>query len=373
MSKPDAVPSAQEAIQRVREASQRRPLWKRVPEHGASWGILSMVWICRIFGRRVAGWALWFVSVYYALFAWRARRASREFLRRAGLDGSFAQVLRHIWTFARVALDRMLFVTGKFEDFDVQLYGHEHVMRACGKFDSTALEQETSKQQVAEQVGTERSAETTAGEPAAPRDALPSRQASSAPSVDAKPRRGAILLGAHLGSFEAMRAAAEKYDVPLWIVADFSNAERINGMLELLAPNLMMRAIGVDPSNPSSMIQIKEVLERGELVAILADRNTERRDRSVAVPFFGQKAYFPAGPYVLAHVLGCPVLLVYGLFSAPNRYDLYCEPFESRISLPRRTRGEAIEALASRYADRLEARARMAPYNWFNFYDFWEE
>jgi predicted LPLAT superfamily acyltransferase len=358
MIKQDAPPSAQEAIQRVREASQRRPLWKRVPEQGASWGILSMVWICRVFGRRVAGWALWFVSVYYALFAWRARRASREFLRRAGLEGTFWQVLRHIWTFARVALDRMLFVTGKFEDFDVELHGHEHVMRACGKLDH------------------EPSAEATAVESAPiphATDAVSSSPTSSEASLDAKPRRGAILLGAHLGSFEAMRAAAEKYDVPLWIVADFSNAERINGMLELLAPNLMMRAIGVDPANPSSMIQIKEVLERGELVAILADRNTERRDRSVAVPFFGQKAYFPAGPYVLAHVLGCPVLLVYGLFSAPNRYDLYCEPFESRISLPRRTRGEAIEALASRYADRLEARARMAPYNWFNFYDFWEE
>jgi predicted LPLAT superfamily acyltransferase len=26
-----------------------------------------------------------------------------------------------------------------------------------------------------------------------------------------------------------------------------------------------------------------------------------------------------------------------------------------------------------RYADRLEYFARLAPYNWVNFYDFWEE
>ena len=32
---------------------------------------------------------------------------------------------------------------------------------------------------------------------------------------------------------------------------------------------------------------------------------------------------------------------------------------------------EALQAAANRYAGLLEKYARMAPYNWFNFYDFW--
>jgi predicted LPLAT superfamily acyltransferase len=31
-----------------------------------------------------------------------------------------------------------------------------------------------------------------------------------------------------------------------------------------------------------------------------------------------------------------------------------------------------IEQALKRYAQRLEHYCRMAPYNWFNFYDFWK-
>jgi predicted LPLAT superfamily acyltransferase len=50
---------------------------------------------------------------------------------------------------------------------------------------------------------------------------------------------------------------------------------------------------------------------------------------------------------------------------------LYCEPFEERIDLPRGAREEALRAYVTRYAGRLEHYCRLAPDNWFNFYDFW--
>jgi predicted LPLAT superfamily acyltransferase len=50
---------------------------------------------------------------------------------------------------------------------------------------------------------------------------------------------------------------------------------------------------------------------------------------------------------------------------------LHCEPFENLIDLPRGAREEALHACVARYAARLEHHCRLAPYNWFNFYDFW--
>ncbi|MEL6187082.1 MAG: lipid A biosynthesis acyltransferase, partial [Myxococcota bacterium] len=83
-------------------------------------------------------------------------------------------------------------------------------------------------------------------------------------------------------------------------------------------------------------------------------------------------ARFPTGPFMLASILQCPIYLTFGIFREPNLYQLSCEPFAERLSLPRRGRDDALREHVQRYARALEAKARSAPDNWFNFYDFWE-
>ena len=42
-----------------------------------------------------------------------------------------------------------------------------------------------------------------------------------------------------------------------------------------------------------------------------------------------------------------------------------------RIELPRGRREAAIAVYAQRYADRLAVLCQRAPFQWFNFFDFW--
>jgi predicted LPLAT superfamily acyltransferase len=119
-------------------------------------------------------------------------------------------------------------------------------------------------------------------------------------------------------------------------------------------------------------LRLKERVEAGEIVALLADR-VGLGDRTVEVEFLGGKALLPAGPYILAAILACPVYLTFGLFHDPNRYDLFCEPFAERIQLARRARQADARVYAQRYAQRLEHFCRLAPDNWFNFHQFWKE
>jgi predicted LPLAT superfamily acyltransferase len=107
------------------------------------------------------------------------------------------------------------------------------------------------------------------------------------------------------------------------------------------------------------------------MLAILGDR-VGLNDKHVAVTFLGHTALFPTGPFLLAAALKCPVYLVFGLYSEPNRYDLYCEPFLDKVELPRSSRQRALQEVTQRFAERLEHYAKRAPYNWFNFYDFWQ-
>ena len=98
-----------------------------------------------------------------------------------------------------------------------------------------------------------------------------------------------------------------------------------------------------------------------------------REQVASAVNLVVQQARFPSGPFLLAHLLNCPVYLVFALFTEPNRYDVHCELFADAIRLPRATREESVRAYAQKYASRLEHYVREAPQNWFNFYDFWSD
>lgn len=290
--------------------------WMTRPERGTVLGIRAVLLFCRVFGRRGAGVLLWVIAFYYALFAGTARAASRAYLRRIGQPHGFFSVCRHIYTFARCALDRVYLVRGEFHRFKVTHSGLQHLRRLV------------------------------------------------------EDKRGAILLGAHLGSFEVLRAGSTVKGLPIHILAYWQNARMINGFLRTVGTDFDVRVIPVDPADTSYILAAKEAIERGELVAILGDR-VGVNDKTCTATFLGAPARFPTGPYTLAALLRCPIYLTFGLYHEPDRYDLYCEPFAEHLELPRGRREAATAAHVQRYAERLEHYCRLAPLNWFNFYDFW--
>jgi predicted LPLAT superfamily acyltransferase len=294
--------------------------WRHIPEAGTVFGIRMLVLLARTFGRRIAGWFLYVVALYYAIVRGIARRASRDYLRRVGQRATFANVVRHLHTFAQVSLDRLFFLTERWESFRFEQRNHDHLIEAG-----------------------------TTG-------------------------RGALLLGAHLGSFEVMRCRAKEFGVPINVVVDFSNAERLNRVLRSLAPDAETRVISLVADPVAAMLAIRAAIERGEFVAILGDRQPAAKPghaRVVMSPFLGAEAAFPAGPWLLAHALRCPVYFVAGVYTRPNHYALHFDLLADEVRLDRRDRAAALAGYVRTYAAMLETHVRSAPLNWFNFFDFW--
>lgn len=300
-------------------------LWRRAPEVGTVLGIRFVVALASLLGRRAARAFLWLLSVYYVIVSARARRASRAFLRRVGEPARLSNVVRHVHTFACVTLDRLFFVQDRVDRYVIECHGKSYLDELAAK------------------------------------------------------KKGAIMLGSHLGSFEAMRAVGREEGKTISVVVDNRSAARLARVLKDLSPEANVKVIAVDPDGMGTALAVREALKRGELVGILADRTVEeqpdaanpgRLPRNVTVDFLGGKAAFPAGPYLLAHALRCEVVQVFGIYSEPNRYDLHCVPFAETVRLDG-SREEALRRYAQEYASRLEQFARESPYNWFNFYEFW--
>jgi len=65
------------------------------------------------------------------------------------------------------------------------------------------------------------------------------------------------------------------------------------------------------------------------------------------------------------------VLICFGLYRGGNRYEMHFESFSDGAAVPRAQREAHARAAAQRFADRLEHYVRLAPYNWFNFFNYW--
>ena len=290
--------------------------WQDVGEKGSALGISLLFRLGTMFGRRIPGLILPLVAAWYVVLHPSVRRASQAYLLRLQRRARFRDVYHHVHCFARVVLDRLFMVRGDLRPFRITFDGQEHLesLRATG--------------------------------------------------------RGAVLIVSHLGSFEVLRAMSRERAFQVSILGYFGNASLINAALRRVNPEVDTHLIEIRPGDASFVFEVERCISEGGLVGTMGDR-VGFDGKHARARFLGSDASFPTGPYLLAAALGCPVYLAFGLYGEPNRYELHCEPFADRIELPRDSRTEALQAYVRRYAARLEHHCRLAPYNWFNFYDFW--
>ena len=154
------------------------------------------------------------------------------------------------------------------------------------------------------------------------------------------------------------------------VAAEHPGARKINATLEAINPAATQDIIPL--GRMDSMLQARDKLDEGYLVGMLADRGLGD-DATVDCDFLGKPARFPLGPFRMAAMLRRPVFFMTGLYLGGNRYQLHFEPIADFSQTTREERDTAIHAAMQHYADRLTNYCRLAPYNWFNFFDFWQK
>jgi predicted LPLAT superfamily acyltransferase len=186
--------------------------------------------------------------------------------------------------------------------------------------------------------------------------------------------RGAIVLTAHLGNPEVIRAIAtvtKRFRVN--VLMHTIHAERFNKVMTRLSPDSPVRLVQVTEIDVGMAMWLSEAVERGEWIVMTGDRVAVNagEQSAVPVPFLGEEALFATGPYVLAAALKCPAYTMFCLAQKGRRYRVMFEPFGDPLNLPRANREEAAREHARRYVERLEKAVAIAPFQWFNFYDYW--
>ncbi|SNB66777.1 Predicted acyltransferase, LPLAT superfamily [Arboricoccus pini] len=292
--------------------------WSRKKERGNRFVLRLMAWLTVHLGWRFGHTLLYPITLYFLLAS--DRRASRQFLATAlGRKPGWLDLFRHYFTFASTIFDRAFVLQSRLEGYKIEVEGMDMVRAWIAK------------------------------------------------------GQGCLLLGAHLGSFEILRALADQASeigcpVPVKVLMYAENSTYANEVFAALNPARLDDIIQI--GTPDAMLRVKEELDRGALVGMLGDR-VPAGEKVEKAMFMGRPAYFAIGPFILAAILKVPVILFHGILRGGRHYEIRFELLTERLTLGRDTRQTDLAHWVQLYADKLAARALEAPYNWFNFYDFW--
>jgi len=299
-------------------AGSKRAEWRRNPERSNMLMLRLMTWISLRLGRPAGRVVLYGIAAYFLLFAPRSRAASRLYLQRVlKRPAGWRDIYRHFFCFASTIHDRVYLLNQRFELYDIQVVGE-------------ALVQELLSD-----------------------------------------GQGVLLIGAHMGSFEAIRALGRhRAGLTVAMAMYEENARKINQMLSAINPAAQQDVIGLGQFD--SMLKVKERLEQGIAVGILADRMLGADDTQT-VSLLGHPAPLPTGPFRMAAILRRPVVFMVGLYMGGNRYEIHFEQLADFSAVPAGQRQREIAGAMARYAGLLEKYCERAPYNWFNFFDVWQK
>jgi predicted LPLAT superfamily acyltransferase len=290
--------------------------WIRHRERGSLRLLKIMAFLSLRMGRRFSRLILHGIALYFFLFGPGARRHSRHYLRLAlGRAPTARDRYLQILTFATTIHDRAYLINGRFDKFKITLEGEELLLDL------------------------------------------------------AKGGRGALMMGAHMGSFEVLHSLSRRQNGPRVAMAMYEeNARKISGILAAINPDWVPDIVSL--GHIDAMLIIAERLAHGAYIGILADR-TLGDEPAQEVLFLGERAHLPTGPMRAAALLRCPVFFMVGLYRGNNHYHVVFRQLAD-FSVPAvGSRNLAVRAAIERYAAVLEQYCRSDPYNWFNFFDFW--
>lgn len=185
---------------------------------------------------------------------------------------------------------------------------------------------------------------------------------------------GGVLLVSHLGNMEFCRSITDKnHQHKLHILLHTKNSKRFNQILRFFNPDTQLNIYEVTELGPDTIIHLKNCVDAGDFVVIAADRFPVKGDKRVSyASFLNENAPFSQGPYILAALLQCPVYTAIAI-KKEHKYHVDVQLFEEKIVLDRSNRSQQLSFYCQKYAKYLETYAYKYPFQWYNFFNFWQK
>ncbi len=281
---------------------------------GAVSGYRIFIFLIKKFGVKSAYFLLYFVSFYFFLFSYKGTKASYYYFnKRLGYSKrkSLLSIYKSYFTFGQAIIDKVAISSGLRNQFIYKFDGGEKIVELL------------------------------------------------------KRKKGGILISAHVGNFEIAEYFFNEIDIDSQInlVTTDNEHRAIKDYLESVSIKNNLKYIIVN-KDLSHIFEINNALSNNELVCFTGDRYFEN-SKLLTENLLGKKAKFPAGTFLLGSRLNVPVIFVYVMKETSKHYHLYARKanFKKRDA----------QSLLKNYTESIERILKKYPYQWFNYFDFWDD
>lgn len=174
-----------------------------------------------------------------------------------------------------------------------------------------------------------------------------------------------IQLSSHMGNYEIAGYTLPQDKKTLNALVFFGEKESVMTNRARLFSGTNIKMIPIRP-DMGHLFEIDQALQRGETVSMPADRIFGSQ-KKLQMPFLGQVANFPYGPFSIATMRGLQVLAVHVMKEKSRTYKIYATPLLYNLEAPRQ---EQIKELAEKYVTELERMVNLYPTQWYNYFEF---
>lgn len=282
---------------------------------GAVLGYKIFIFLIQKLGIRSAYFVLYFVAFYFLFFSKKGTIASfYYFNKRLGHSKvrSFFKVYKSYYRFGQTIIDKFAIASGLKEKFTYNFDG------------------ENSLKQIL------------------------------------KEKKGGILISAHVGNFEIAEyffSRVDEFSTQINLVTTDNEHQAIKGYLESVSLKSSMKFI-IIKEDMTHIFEINNALSNNELICFTGDRYFEG-NKYLTESLLGKEANFPAGAFLLGSRLKVPVIFLYIMKETSKHYHFFAEEavFKNRDA----------QDLLIKYTESIERILKRYPYQWFNYFDFWED
>lgn len=300
--------------------------WSKMQERGTYLGMQVLLFVYRLFGRKLLSVILFPVVVYFYFSGGASKKASHQYLLKIAHRQNWAKKpdyksgIKHFYCFAQSVFDKIDAWTGRITPDDI-IYSETHPLAELNK-----------------------------------------------------KKQGAIFIGSHIGNLEVCRALGHgRYATRINVLVFTHHAVEFNRVMKKINVNSNVDLISATHVGADLAILLKERIDNGEILVIAGDRTSvSTPGRVINTEFLGEQAAFSQGPFILASILDCPVYFLFCLKEG-SQYRVIFEHISDSLKFPRLTRQTELKSVISKYAQRLEHYCLIYPFQWFNFFDFWSD